>query len=112
MTESLLTTMDSDREAYEFCLAGAAAHIASAPSCQQVRDGIWTAEQAARFNLADEIKDYVWTITDYAGAGFPETAKCILMTLHAQALSLIDWHEVADHYIGKVREQRETSAAR
>ena len=60
---------------------------------EQVKEGIWTAEEALEFNLADQIKDFIEEQR-------PEVEGLYHDLLDA-ALSEVDWHEVAEHYIEK-----------
>lgn len=105
MTESLLITMDSDRTMYDGCMSRAASAVEDAPGCDQVITGVWTVEQASLFNLADELKDWLETLLDDPAAGRSDPEACLLMTLVSQALSMVDWQEVAEHYLAKLAEQ-------
>jgi hypothetical protein len=59
---------------------------------QQVKQGYWTAEEAARFTLADRLKEEV---TDAA----PIAEASLYADLLGAALEEVDWREIADHYL-------------
>ena len=50
--------LSSDQGTWEFCRDLAREATEDADDCEQVRDDIWTQEQARRFMLADRVKDY------------------------------------------------------
>lgn len=62
---------------------------AAAPDAEQVASGIWTPEQAARFTLADEIKDALELAAE------DELPGSMLLDLLNAALSRVNWYEVA-----------------
>jgi hypothetical protein len=109
-TELFLIVLDSDRVGYEHCRK-----LADIQACftesdyDQCQSGIWTLDQAQRFTLADNLKDYVERLVDNVVALIPdkrenETADCIAKTLVRCAFEDIDFCEVADHYLAKVAE--------
>lgn len=51
--------LSNDQGTWEFCRDMAREAVEDADDCDQVRDGIWTREQARRFILADRVKDYL-----------------------------------------------------
>ena len=62
----------------------------------QVKQGIWTVAQAARFTLADALKEDV-------SEGTPLTAEASLYAdLLGAALSAVNWHEIAQHVLGNL----------
>jgi len=67
-----------------------------AQKSEQEAEGIWSADEALRFNLADQIKAYIEDAV-------PELDGLYNDLLHA-ALSEVDWAEVADHFIDKSKE--------
>lgn len=64
-------------------------HCEEAPKCEQVEDGVWTVEQAAKFNLAGQLKD---EIED----GSPITKASLFSDLMNAALGEVNWNEVAE----------------
>lgn len=64
-----------------------------APQESQVSNGYWTVEQAARFTLADRLKEEV-------ADGSPLTAEPSLYAdLLGAALDEVNWQEIADHWL-------------
>lgn len=64
-----------------------------APASSQVEESIWTIDQAARFTLADALKEEV-------SEGTPVTAEASLYAdLLEAALQQVNWHEIAEHYL-------------
>ena len=64
-----------------------------APDCKQVREQIWTAEEAKTFLLADQIKEFVEEVN-------PLGDKATMFTdLITTALSEVDWHEIAEAFL-------------
>ncbi len=59
-----------------------------------VREGNWTEEEAARFNLADQLKDEV---TD----GSPLQDPSMYSDLLSAALGEVDWQEIAEHWLAE-----------
>lgn len=57
--------------------------------CKQVQDGIWTAEKATRYLLADEI-EAMFTVHPLADDA------TMYSDILGHALGQVDWHEVAD----------------
>ncbi len=47
--------LDNDRASYEYCRDEARRHRRDAADCPQVKEGTWTPQEAARFNLADSL---------------------------------------------------------
>jgi hypothetical protein len=84
----------NDASTYEFWRNRAASHREAAPDAEQVRDGVWTPEQAARFALANELKD---SVQEAAQDALPSAG--MLCDLLGAALSRVDWHEVAGHLL-------------
>ena len=59
------------------------------PFCEMVQDGTWTSEEAARFDLADRLKD---EITDAS----PTTEASVYSDLLQAALDTVNWQEIAE----------------
>jgi hypothetical protein len=64
----------------------------SAPLSRQVKDGYWTITEAARFTLADRLKEEVT-------AGAPIGDASLWADLLGAALDEVNWQEIADHYL-------------
>jgi len=63
-----------------------------APEWQEVEEGLWSVEEAARFRLAERLKDEV---TDEA----PDLGPSLYSDLMHAAFSEVDWHEVAEAFL-------------
>lgn len=64
-----------------------------APETSQVRDGFWTMQQAARFTLADRLKEEV-------SDGSPLLSEASLYAdLLGAALQEVEWQEIATHLL-------------
>lgn len=65
---------------------------------------IWTAEQAARFELADWLKDYTETLcgigSESEDYGIAEPSLMAQQLLGA-AISDVNWDEIASHYLSE-----------
>lgn len=61
----------------------------------------WNAEETARFNVADMLKD--WVTDDLA----PDLGASFASDLLGYALGEVDWHEIADAWIEQVQDQVE-----
>lgn len=85
--------IDNDENTYNYARSMACEQVLAAPECSQVQSGIWTIDEAKRFNLADALKDYVENDL------LPELDASLASDLLRAATSEIDWHEVADHYL-------------
>ena len=64
-----------------------------APDASQVLAGIWTVEQYIKFKLADWIKEIITF-----GNPLADDAS-LYSDLLGYALAMVDWQEVASHYI-------------
>lgn len=64
----------------------------AAPQAGQVERGIWTIEEAARFTLADRLKDEI-------EEGSPVQEASLYSDLIGAALQEVNWHEVADNFL-------------
>ena len=80
--------IDNERGNYDYWREEAREHRKAAPTCSQVINGIWTAEQAAKFNLADQLKE---EIRDNA----PDTEASMYTDLLRGALDEVNWNEIA-----------------
>jgi hypothetical protein len=107
-TESLLMVLDNDRQAFDECLNMASMAVGHRDTCSQVREKIWTPEQAERFLLADMAQEYVETLIDDPGVlnlkDVGEAGESVVKAFVRHAFEQVEWHEVADHYLLKYSE--------
>lgn len=86
--------LDNEQPSYRFWREEAARCRRGAPHCSQVREGTWTVEEAARFNLADRLKEQV---TDDSPLREPSMYSDLL----GAALAEVDWDEVAERWLSE-----------
>jgi hypothetical protein len=93
--------LDNDEGTYNECSETAERLRSEAAEHHNVPD-IWTAEQAARFELADWLKDFTETLCGIGAEsedfGIAEPTLMARQLLGA-ALSDVDWDEIAGHYL-------------
>lgn len=63
--------------------------------CSQVEDGIWTAEDAVRYLLADALKDSLKDTHPLAHT------TSMYSDILGNAMGQVDWHEVADSILAE-----------
>lgn len=86
--------LTNEEPSYRYWLAEAERISGEASETEQVVSGIWTAEEAARYKLAEQLRDEV---TEAA----PSTEALLYADLIDAALTSVDWDEVAQHWLGK-----------
>jgi hypothetical protein len=80
--------LDNERTSYDYWREAARRCQREAPTDPRVIDGIWTPNEAATFNLADQLRE---ELTD----GIPLTAPTMYADLLLAALSEVDCQEIA-----------------
>lgn len=84
--------IDNDEGSQTYWRQEAAREMQEAPNGQMVRDGVWTADEAARFNLAEQLKS---ESTDTA----PDLGASVYSDLLQAALDDVNWKEIAENII-------------
>ncbi len=84
--------LGNDAATYDYWSEATRKSRASAPFAAQVKNGSWTIEEAARFALADQLKEEVT-------AAAPLAEASLYADLLGAALQEVDWHEMAEHYL-------------
>ena len=84
--------IDNDHGLHTCWREAAAEARQEAPNCRQVTEQIWTADSAARFLLADWLRE---EITDAAPLDEPNLYTDLLIA----ALGEVNWLEIADHLL-------------
>lgn len=79
--------MDNEQGAYNYWREATQEAIANAPDAEEVADGIWTPENAAKFHLADHLKNE-------HEEQLPEV-KGFAADLLRGAFSEVNWTEIA-----------------
>jgi len=81
--------LTNEQGIYNFCRGHARRAVRDAPECEQVREGIWTADEAKKFLLADQLKSSVEDMN-------PLNDKASMFTdLLNSAISDVNWDEIA-----------------
>ena len=84
--------LENDEATYRYWREAASEEQREAPDCWQVKQNIWTSQKAARFRLADRLKEQVCD-------GAPELGPCLYSDLLDAALDSVNWHEVAECFL-------------
>jgi hypothetical protein len=95
--------IDNERGSHEYWREVAQECLADAPNAEQFTGGVWTEEQAARYNLADRLKD---EITE----GAPEVGGMYGDLLGA-ALDDVNWDEIAGGMVEAARDEQAAEQA-
>ena len=89
--------IDNERSSYQYWRDEARRHRTESPAWRQVHDGIWIADEAAKFNLADQLKE------EFSDAA-PLTEPNVYSDPLGAALSEVNWSEIAEHLLADVAE--------
>jgi hypothetical protein len=84
--------LDNEEPSYRYWRKEAARQRREAGASSRVRSGLWTESEAARINLADELKEAVTEGAPLKDAG-------LYSDLLSAALSEVNWLEIADHWV-------------
>lgn len=88
--------LTSDRDLSPYWREQAKRHIEKAPACQMVLDGVWSAEQAEKYNLAEQLKQEI-------EANVPKAFAGVYSDLLHAGLSDVNWHEIAADFLLRAR---------
>ncbi len=89
--------LTGDQATDRHCCGLARQALQSAPHCGQVRSRIWAADDAPRFLLADAFKEFIDSRNPLR-----ENAS-VYSDLLGSALYEVDWYEVADAFLERVK---------
>ena len=81
--------IDNDQASHVYWRQETARQAREAADCEMVRDAVWTASEAARFNLAEQLKDEI------ADAS-PSMEPSLYSDLLQAALATVNWPEIAE----------------
>lgn len=84
--------IDNDQATHVYWRQEAARQAQEAATGDMVRDAAWTAPEAARFNLAEQLKD---EITDAS----PLVEPSVYSDLLQAALDTVNWSEMAENLL-------------
>lgn len=90
--------LTNEESSYTYWCDAAAIARGRAKECSQVKDRIWTADQAARYTLADRLKDELEDASQDMLERGKATASIWADLLNA-ALSEVSWSEVAAAFL-------------
>jgi hypothetical protein len=91
-TWAVVLWLENEQASAEYWREQAEEHCRTAPRCRQVLQGYWSAEEAATFNLADQIKEELENASPLPDAG-------LFTDLLNAALWEVDWQEVAESFL-------------
>jgi hypothetical protein len=84
--------IDNEQSSYEWSRDMARTIREDAPTSLQVEDGVWSVEEAAKFNLADSLKD--WQESE-----MPDLEASVWTDLLQSAFEEVDWEEIAENFL-------------
>jgi len=91
--------LDNDQASQEYWRAETQSVYDAAHEATQVRQAIWTVEQARRIQLADRLKDVIEQESPVMGAS-------LYADLMGAAIAEIDFQEIAEHYLDELEQER------
>lgn len=94
--------ISSHREGSDRVRAFAYIALEESPTCEQVRDGICTVEQAEQFRLADMLKG--WIELEIDDMSLDTFQGCVRAQLARCAFEDVDWDDLACHYLQRVKD--------
>ncbi len=83
---------DNDQATQVYWRQEASRQAQEAAHGEMVRDGVWTSKEAARFNLAEQLKE---EITEAA----PDMEASVYSDLLRAALDTVNWREIAENLL-------------
>lgn len=84
--------LGNEEGSYRYWHEQAQQHHEAAPTSDQVVNGTWTVEGAARFNLAVQLKQQITEAS-------PLQEASVYSDLLQAALSEVDWYQIAERYL-------------
>lgn len=91
-TWALALWLGNDEQSQDYWRGTARLYLRESPADSRVLQGIWTAEEAATFNLTDQLKEEFH-------AGNPLIEPSVYADLLLGALSEVHWREIARHIL-------------
>lgn len=93
-TWGVALVLDNDQGTYSYVRERLAELRKSSPSLYNVQQGIWTADQAIRFELADILKDFT---EDLCGLEDEPGPTLMARQVIQAGLSDVNWSEIAEN---------------
>lgn len=98
--------LSNDEGLYEMTREAVRDEYADAENCINVRENIWTIDEARRFNTADRLREMVEElgVTVDSGHTYPVNGQPVGFSadLLDYALGQVDWHEIAAAWLEDV----------
>src|SRR4051812_44316772 len=91
-TWNVVLWLENEEGTSRYWREAAREEMREAPRCRQVLEGVWPADRAATYRLADRLNEEV-------EEGAPELEPSLYSDLLSAALSEVDWHEVAEAFL-------------
>lgn len=99
-TWAIALWIDNEYGSYHYWQEQIREQRGSAATCSQVKNGIWTASEAAKYNLADQLRE---EIRDQA----PLDEASMYSDLLRRALDDVNWQEIAGNWLTDLDEPEE-----
>jgi len=93
--------LTTDRKSSPYWCEQAKRHHDEAPTCQMVVDGVWSAEEAEKYNLAEQLKQEI-------EANAPEALAGAYSDLLHAGLGDVNWREIAAEFLLRVHPESPT----
>lgn len=90
--------LSNEEALYREAMGRVAAIATDAPNTPNVAEGVWTVEQATRFDVANNFKE--WVTDDLA----PDLGASFAADLLGYALGEVDWNEIADAWVADAKD--------
>ena len=91
--------IDNDEGLQNMVMEWAQEAVAGGAEHQNTKEGVWTADESAKFTLAEQIKEFVEDQNPLS-----EGDSGMYGDLLSGAISDVDWDEVAEHYLSTAAE--------
>lgn len=87
--------IDNDQATYNYWREETTRHIRQAAKDEMVKRGIYTAQESARYNLAQQLKDEL-------SEAAPNLGASVYSDLLSSALEEVNWTELAESHISEI----------
>jgi hypothetical protein len=91
-TWAIALWIDNDQATHVYWRQEAERASRESANCEMVRDGVWTSKEAARYNLAEQLKEEITEAT-------PDMEASVYSDLLQAALDTVNWSEIADDFL-------------
>ena len=84
--------IDNDHATHVYWRQEAARQAEDSANCEMVRDGVWTSKEAARYNLAEQLKEEI-------SEAAPDMEASVYSDLLQAAFDTVNWREIAENVL-------------